>query len=29
VVADALSRKSYVNATMASQMPRELYKEFE
>jgi hypothetical protein len=29
VVADALSRKSYVNATMASWMPRELYKEFE
>jgi hypothetical protein len=29
VVADALSRKSYVNATMVSQMPRELYKEFE
>jgi hypothetical protein len=29
VVADALSRKSYVNVTMASQMPRELYKEFE
>jgi hypothetical protein len=29
VVADALSRKSYVKATMASQMPRELYKEFE
>jgi hypothetical protein len=29
VVADALSRKSYVNATMISQMPRELYKEFE
>jgi hypothetical protein len=27
VVADALSRKSYVNATMASRMPRELYKE--
>jgi hypothetical protein len=29
VAADALSRKSYVNATMVSQMPRELYKEFE
>jgi hypothetical protein len=29
VVADALSRKSYVNVTMVSQMPRELYKEFE
>jgi hypothetical protein len=29
VVADALSRKSYVNAIMVSQMPRELYKEFE
>jgi hypothetical protein len=29
VVADALSRKSYVNVTMISQMPRELYKEFE
>jgi hypothetical protein len=29
VVADALSRKSYVNATMVSRMPRELYKEFE
>jgi hypothetical protein len=29
VVADALSRKSYVNATMVSQMPQELYKEFE
>jgi hypothetical protein len=28
VVADALSRKSYVNATMVSQMPWELYKEF-
>jgi hypothetical protein len=27
VVVDALSRKSYVNATMASQMPQELYKE--
>jgi hypothetical protein len=29
VVTDALSRKSYVNTTMASQIPRELYKEFE
>jgi hypothetical protein len=29
VVVDALSRKSYVNAAMASQMPRKLYKEFE
>jgi hypothetical protein len=29
VVADALSRKSYVNTTMASRMPQELYKEFE
>jgi hypothetical protein len=29
VVADALSRKSYVNVTMASRMPRKLYKEFE
>jgi hypothetical protein len=29
VVADALSRKIYVNAIMASRMPRELYKEFE
>jgi hypothetical protein len=29
VVADALSRKSYVNAMMVSQMPRELYEEFE
>jgi hypothetical protein len=29
VVADALSRKSYVKATMVSQMPRELYEEFE
>jgi hypothetical protein len=29
VVADALSCKSYVNMTMASRMPRELYKEFE
>jgi hypothetical protein len=29
VVADALSRKSFVNATMASRMPQELYKEFE
>jgi hypothetical protein len=29
VVADALSRKSYVNAIMVSQMPRELYEEFE
>jgi hypothetical protein len=29
VVADALSRKGYVNATMVSQMPRELYKVFE
>jgi hypothetical protein len=29
VVADALSRKSYANATMVSQMPRELYKEFD
>ena len=28
VVVDALSRKSYVNVTMASQMPQELYKEF-
>jgi hypothetical protein len=29
MVADTLSRKSYVNATMVSQMPRELYEEFE
>jgi hypothetical protein len=29
VVADALSCKSYVNATMVSRMPWELYKEFE
>jgi hypothetical protein len=29
VVADALSRKSYVNAIMVSQMPQELCKEFE
>ena len=29
VVADALNRKSCVNATMISRMPRELYKEFE
>jgi hypothetical protein len=29
VVADALSRKSYVNVTMASWMPQKLYKEFE
>jgi hypothetical protein len=29
VVVDALSRKSYANATMVSRMPRELYKEFE
>jgi hypothetical protein len=29
VVVDALSRKSYVNVTMVSWMPRELYKEFE
>jgi hypothetical protein len=29
MVADALSRKSYVNAIMPSWMPRELYKEFE
>jgi hypothetical protein len=29
VVADALSRKSHVNAIMVSQMPRELYEEFE
>jgi hypothetical protein len=29
VVADALSRKSHVNATMVSQMPWELYEEFE
>jgi hypothetical protein len=29
VVADALSRKSYVNAIMVSQMPRELCEEFE
>jgi hypothetical protein len=29
VVADALSRKSYVNATMVSQMTWKLYKEFE
>jgi hypothetical protein len=28
VVADALSRKSYVNVTMASWMPQKLYKEF-
>jgi hypothetical protein len=29
VVAYVLSRKNYVNATMVSWMPRELYKEFE
>jgi hypothetical protein len=29
VVADVLSRMSYVNVTMVSLMPRELYKEFE
>jgi hypothetical protein len=29
VVANALSRKSHVNAIMVSQMPRELYEEFE
>jgi hypothetical protein len=29
VVADALRRKSFVNATLANQMPQELYKEFE
>ena len=29
VVTDALSRKSYVNATLVSQMPQKLYKEFE
>jgi ribonuclease HI len=29
VVADVFSRKSYVNTTMVSRMPRELYKEFE
>ena len=29
VVADALSRKSYVNAKMASEMPQELYQVFE
>jgi hypothetical protein len=29
VAADALSRKSYVNATMVSQMPQDLYEEFE
>jgi hypothetical protein len=29
VVADALSHKSYANATMVSWMPREFYKEFE
>jgi hypothetical protein len=29
VVADALSHKSYVNATMVSQISWELYKEFE
>jgi hypothetical protein len=29
VVADALSHKGYVNATMASRMPSELYKESE
>jgi hypothetical protein len=29
VVADALSRKSHVNATMVSQMPRELYEDFQ
>jgi len=29
VVVDALSRKSYVNATLVSQMPQELYKAFE
>jgi hypothetical protein len=28
VVADALSRKSYVNVIMVSQMSRDLYKEF-
>jgi hypothetical protein len=29
VVADAVSCKSHVNATMVSQMPRELYEVFE
>ena len=29
VVADALSRKSYVNITYATQLPRELCEEFE
>ena len=29
VVTDALSRKSYVNATLVSHMPQKLYKEFE
>ena len=29
VAADALSRKSYVNTKMASEMPQELYQEFE
>jgi hypothetical protein len=29
VVADDLSRKSYVNAIMTNRMPQELYKEFE
>jgi hypothetical protein len=29
VVADALSRKSHVNAIMVSQMPQKLYEEFE
>ena len=28
-VADTLSRKSYVNVTIASQMPQDLYKEYE
>jgi hypothetical protein len=28
-VADAMSRKNYMNATMVSRMPQELYKEFE
>ena len=29
MVADVLSRKSYVNATMACETPQELYQEFE
>ena len=29
MIADALSRKSYVNVTMASDMPQELYQDFE